>query len=215
MSSLNLSAFIGMGLWLPEKTKNPVPALQAAGFQSVLTLGDHPDSEFVQKASYCLDDKGTITKFANIGNPFIYAPNLLSAPDAYVLYQLMLRARQHNMTYLSSPIDQSLSIDGEMHEGEVSFRMGLRAIPSLAEEIIVGRDIELARKTKCRLHFLAISSARSVALIQEAKESGVQVTAGVKLENLVYTQSACEGFNSEFKCFPPLRSDRARAPSAG
>ena len=110
------------------------------------------------------------------------------------------------MTYLSSPADQSLSAEGEMHEGEVSFRLGLRGIPSLAEEIIVGRDIELARKTKARIHFLAISSARSVQLIQRAKEEGVQITAGVKLENLVYTEEACEGFNQNFKCFPPLRA---------
>jgi dihydroorotase-like cyclic amidohydrolase len=210
---VELPAFFGIGLWLPEKTENPGQALQKCGFQSVLTLGDHPsilDGTFFRNASYCLDAEGTLTKFANIGNPFIYAPNLLCAPDSYVLYQLLLRAREHDMTYLSSPVDQSLSIDGEMHEGETSFKLGLRGIPSLAEEVIVSRDIELARKTKTKIHFLAISSARSVQLIARAKDEGVAVTAGVKLENLIYTESACEHFNQKYKCFPPLRTQADR-----
>ena len=93
-----------------------------------------------------------------------------------------------------------------MHEGLMSFKLGLRGISSLSEELIVSRDIELARKTNCPIHFLHISSTRSLQLIAQAKDQGIPITAGIKLENLIYSDLKCDNFNSQNKFFPPLRS---------
>jgi dihydroorotase len=103
--------------------------------------------------------------------------------------------------------DKCLSCGGSMNESALSFRMGLRGMPSVAEDVVVARDIELARYTGGRVHFCHVSTARSVELIRRAKNDHIRVTAEVTPHHLVLTESAVEGYNTYAKMSPPLRSE--------
>lgn len=84
--------------------------------------------------------------------------------------------------------DLTLSEGGAMNEGRVATRLGLKGIPAAAEEIIVARDIALARLTRGRLHIAHVSTAGSVALIRRAKEEGLAITAEVTPHHLTLTE---------------------------
>lgn len=103
--------------------------------------------------------------------------------------------------------DPTLS-GGVMHEGLVSTRLGLRGIPSAAEEIMVARDLILAELTGGHIHLCHISTRGSVDLIRRAKDKGLRVTAEVTPHHLVLTDEACLGYNTNAKMNPPLRTAR-------
>ncbi len=102
----------------------------------------------------------------------------------------------------------SLSEGTCMHEGEWSARLGLPGQPSEAEELMVMRDIALARLTGAKVHFQHMSTAGSVAMIAAAKAGGMQVTAEAAPHHFTLTDAACAGYDATFKVHPPLRSDR-------
>lgn len=101
--------------------------------------------------------------------------------------------------------DMSLAAGGAMHEGIVATRLGLKGIPSAAEEIMVARDIILAELTGGRLHLCHMSTRGSVELIRRAKERGIRVTAEACPHHFTLTHEACEGYNTNAKMNPPLR----------
>ena len=107
---------------------------------------------------------------------------------------------------MNQPNDKSISANGHLNEGITSTRLGLKGMPSLAEELMIDRDIKLAEYTGGRLHLSCISSAKSVALIRKAKQNGVAVTADVAIHNLILDETACEDFNPLFKVNPALRT---------
>jgi dihydroorotase len=102
--------------------------------------------------------------------------------------------------------DASLSIGQQMHEGISSYSLGLAGQPAAAEHAIVFRDIEMARLTGGRLHLCHLSSARSVALVREAKADGLRVTAEVTPHHLVFTDEDLRTYDTNLKVNPPLRS---------
>ena len=102
--------------------------------------------------------------------------------------------------------DSSLTDGGQIHEGEMSTSLGMKGIPSLAEELLIERDIRLLEYTGGKIHFANISTARSVDLIKKAKKEGLQVTASVAIMNLCYDDNYLSEFDSNFKVLPPLRS---------
>ncbi|MEZ5408750.1 MAG: dihydroorotase [Acidimicrobiales bacterium] len=93
-----------------------------------------------------------------------------------------------------------------MHEGPWSARLGLPGQPALAEELIVTREIALARLTGGRVHLQQLSTAGSVALVRAAKAEGLRVTADVAPAHLVLTDADCAGFDPNLKLDPPLRT---------
>jgi dihydroorotase len=101
--------------------------------------------------------------------------------------------------------EPSLAAGGVMHEGLVSTRLGLKGIPSAAEEIMVARDVLLAELTGGHVHLCHMSTRGSVAIIREAKERGIQVTAEVTPHHLTLTDHACEEYDTHAKMNPPLR----------
>ena len=110
----------------------------------------------------------------------------------------------------------SLSEGTCMHEGEWSTRLGLPGQPSEAEELMVMRDIALARLTGARVHFQHMSTAGSVAMIAAAKAGGMTVTAEAAPHHFTLTDECCAGYDATFKVHPPLRSaDDVRAIKAG
>jgi dihydroorotase len=101
--------------------------------------------------------------------------------------------------------DMSLATGGAMHEGIVSTRLGLKGIPSAAEEVMVARDILLAELTGGHVHLCHMSTRGSVELIRRAKERGIRVTAEACPHHFSLTHEACVGYNTNAKMNPPLR----------
>src|SRR6266704_2331936 len=101
--------------------------------------------------------------------------------------------------------EPTLAAGGVMHEGLVSTRLGLKGIPAAAEEIMVARDVVLAELTGGHVHLCHMSCRGSIALIREAKERGIRVTAEVTPHHLTLTDYACEEYDTHAKMNPPLR----------
>lgn len=101
--------------------------------------------------------------------------------------------------------DLSLSLGRPMNEGPVARRLGLDGQPSSAEEVMVARDIVLARQADCPVHIQHVSSAFSVQLIRTARQNGVPVSAEVTPHHLCLTEEACETCGTLAKMNPPLR----------
>ena len=106
--------------------------------------------------------------------------------------------------------DETIKGNGVANEGIVSTRLGLKGIPNLAEEIIVARNLFLLEYTGGKLHIPTISTAKSVALIKEAKKKGLNVTCSASVHHLVLTDEKLEGFDSRYKVTPPLRTEEDR-----
>jgi dihydroorotase len=101
--------------------------------------------------------------------------------------------------------DMSLAEGGAMHEGLVSARLGLKGIPSAAEEIMVARDIILSQLTGGHVHLCHMSTRGSVELIRWAKSKGLRVTAEATPHHFTLTHERCEGYDTNAKMNPPLR----------
>jgi dihydroorotase len=101
--------------------------------------------------------------------------------------------------------DEALAAGGVMHEGALSARLGLVGRPALAEELMVLRDIELLRLVGGKLHFLHLSTARSMAFVAAARAEGLDVTAEVTPHHFTLSDDACSSFDPQFKVHPPLR----------
>lgn len=102
--------------------------------------------------------------------------------------------------------DMHLSAGGVMHEGYYSYLFGLKGIPSSSEEIMVARDIILAKKTEAKIHIAHLSTKGAVELVRNAKKEKVNLTAEVTPHHLFLTDSCLETFDTRLKVNPPLRS---------
>ncbi|NQY66670.1 MAG: dihydroorotase [Flavobacteriales bacterium] len=125
---------------------------------------------------------------------------------------LMIRSLQYVQGFggliISYPDDTSISNGGKMNESMASTSLGLKGIPSIAEEVMIERDLALIEYTQGRMHFSTISTAKSVALIKAAKKKGLKVTAEVSINNLTFDDSSIESFDSNYKVVPPLRGKK-------
>lgn len=106
--------------------------------------------------------------------------------------------------------DSDIKGAGVANEGIASTRLGLKGIPSLAEELQISRNLFILEYTGGKLHIPTISTAKSVQLIKEAKAKGMNVTCSVAVHNLVLTDEKLDGFDTRYKVTPPLRSDADR-----
>ncbi|PKA84055.1 dihydroorotase [Ulvibacter sp. MAR_2010_11] len=106
----------------------------------------------------------------------------------------------------SFPYEKSVSRNGMVNEELNSTLLGLKGIPSLAEELQITRDLYLLEYTGGKLHIPTISTKKAVALIKEAKKKGLNVTCSVAVSNLFLTDDALESFDTNYKLLPPLRT---------
>ncbi|MDN3546807.1 dihydroorotase [Mucilaginibacter aquaedulcis] len=126
--------------------------------------------------------------------------------DAGLMERALLYAQGFDALVFSYPEDTAIAGKAKVNEGEISTLLGMKGIPSLAEELMIARDLYLAEYTVSKIHFSTISTARSVELIREAKRKGIEVTCDVAAHHLVLTDEALLGFDSMYKVKPPLRT---------
>jgi len=123
---------------------------------------------------------------------------------------LMRRAMEYASMWdaliISHCEDLELSRDGVMNEGEMSTMLGMKGIPSVAEDVMVAREIALSRYTGCRVHIAHISTKASVEMVRRAKAEGVRITAEATPHHFSLTENAVDGYSSMTKVNPPLRS---------
>ncbi len=128
--------------------------------------------------------------------------------------RVLMRAMQYAATFGFSvwlrPQDSFLARDGVAHDGEVSTRLGLPAIPVCAETIALATMLQLARETGARLHICRISSAEGVALLRAAKQQGLPLTCDVSMNHIHLSEIDIGFFDSNCHLVPPLRSLRDR-----
>ncbi|HEY3263587.1 MAG TPA: dihydroorotase, partial [Actinomycetota bacterium] len=106
--------------------------------------------------------------------------------------------------------EPSLVEGAQMHEGYHASTLGLVGAPAEAEEIVVFRDLALARLTGARLHLQHLSAVGSVELVRRGKAAGLRVTAEVTPHHLAFTDEHLVGYDTNFKVRPPLRSSEDR-----
>jgi dihydroorotase len=124
---------------------------------------------------------------------------------------LMRRAMEYadmfDVTVISHCEDMGLANEGSMNEGFVSTSLGLKGITRAAEEVMVSRDILIAEATNTAVHIAHVSTRGSVDLVRQAKKRGVRVTCETCPHYFTLTDKACEGFNTNAKMNPPLRTE--------
>ncbi len=123
---------------------------------------------------------------------------------------LFIKALQYVKAFdgvlIQMPIDQSIGASGLMNEGIISTRLGLPGIPSIAEETMLRRDIELLKYTSSKLHVTGISTQQSLNLIRTAKKEGLHITCSVTPYHLFFCEEDLHGYDTYLKVNPPLRS---------
>ena len=126
--------------------------------------------------------------------------------DAGLMERSLLYTKGFGALIMSYPEDTAIAGKAKVHEGEMSTLLGMKGIPSLAEELMIARDLYLAEYTESKIHFSTISTSRSVELIRDAKKKGLKVTCDVAAHHLLLTDEALSGFDSQYKVKPPLRT---------
>lgn len=125
--------------------------------------------------------------------------------DAGLLMRALLYSQNFGSLIITHCDEKSISQDGKMNEGTTSTILGLKGIPALAEELMVGRNIFLAEYTNAPIHISNISTQKSVSLIKQAKASGLKITASINAYNIALDDTSLLGFDSNYKLNPPLR----------
>ena len=147
-----------------------------------------------------LSDKGIVG--------FTYV--MKTVQNTEVMSRIMNYASDVGVLIIQHAEDYELSKNGMINEGEVSTRLGLAAIPSLAEKIIIERDLSLLEEHPCRYHINQISSQKTLEVIKKNKSNGKQFTAGVSINNLSLNENDIGDFKTFLKISPPLRSEKDR-----
>lgn len=129
-------------------------------------------------------------------------PNLLKVSLQY--------AQAFNGLLMSFPQDVQLSNKSHVNESEATTRIGMRGNPNLAEEIQIGRDLQIIEYTGGRLHIPTVTTEVSVKLIKQAQKKGLQVTCSVSAFHLYLTDDELGDFNTNLKLSPPLRTEKDR-----
>lgn len=130
--------------------------------------------------------------------------------DTAVLRHALEYAAGLDLLVFLNPEEAWLSACGLVHEGPVASRLGLAGIPESAETVALSRDLILVEQTGVRAHFCGISSARGAALIDEAKQRGLPVTADTPIHQLYFTEDDIGSFDTNYHLRPPVRSVKDR-----
>ena len=126
--------------------------------------------------------------------------------NAGIMRKVMEYSSDFDLPVLNHCEDPSLS-EGAMNEGDVSTSIGIRGIPTAAEDIMIARDIILSEYLNIPVHICHVSTKGGVRMIREAKARGVKVTAETCPHYFTLTDDMCETYDTNFKMHPPLRTE--------
>ncbi len=225
--------FCDPGLEYKETLETGALAAAAGGFTDVLILPNtHPvvDSKtqieyIVQKAkslSVNIHPIGAVTK-NTAGNELAemydmrqsgavaFGDGTHSIQNAGLLLKALQYVKSFDGTIIQIPDDKTIGTNGLMNEGIISTQLGLPGKPAIAEELMVARDIKLAEYTDSKIHFTGVTTAKSLAYIKRAKDSGIKVTCSVTPYHLYFCDEDLRGYDTNLKVNPPIRTKENRA----
>jgi dihydroorotase len=191
---------------------NTEPAIDTAGVvREVLELGAGAPCRVLVAGAITKgrsgDELAPMAEMARLGVR-LFTDDGRGVQDPRLMRRALEYASALNVTLAQHCEDERLAAGGHMHEGEWSSRLGIPGIPAEAEELMVHRDIALARLTGGRVHFQHLSTAGSVALVRAAKavpDGTVTVTAEATPHHVSLTDAAVSSYDPVFKVNPPLR----------
>jgi dihydroorotase len=189
---------------------NTTPPVDSAGVaREVLDLGRGACCEVRTSGAITVGRAGArlapMAELAALGVRF-FTDDGAGVQDGRLMRRALEYARGLGVTVAEHCEDEVLAAGGAMHEGAWSARLGVPGQPAEAEEVMVMRDIALARLTGARVHFQHLSTRRSVALVAAAKAEGLAVSCEVTPHHLTLTDERCASYDPVFKVNPPLRT---------
>lgn len=134
----------------------------------------------------------------------------LSIQSSGILQKALEYLLPIDCTIIQLPDDKTIGAKGLMNEGVTSTRLGLPGKPAISEELMVARDIELARYTQSKIHFTGISTQKSLELIAAAKKENLNVSCSVTPYHLYFSEEDLTDYDTNLKVNPPLRSTADR-----
>jgi dihydroorotase len=173
-----------------------------AGFCRVLPIGAATKKQEGQE----LSEIGLMTEAGAVA----FSDDGLPIASASMMRKAMEYAAFFDRVIISHCEDPELAKDGVCNEGIVSTEMGLKGIPSIAEDIMIDRETRLAEYLGCPVHIAHVSTANGVECVRAAKARGVKVTAETCPHYFTLTEEAIRGFNTLAKVNPPLRTESDR-----
>jgi dihydroorotase len=123
-----------------------------------------------------------------------------------VLVKALQYVKAFKGVIIQIPDDTSISPGGLIHEGIISTQLGLPGKPMMSEELIIARDIKLARYTGSRIHFTGVSSPKSIEYIRRGKDSGIDISCSVTPYHLFFSDEDLVDYDTNLKVYPPLRT---------
>ncbi len=214
MASLTRAAALGGYTTLITRADTEPVVDSAAAAREILALSAGASWRVLPAATVTVGAAGEqLTPMAELAGLGVrlFCDDGVGVADAGLLRRALEYASDLGLVIAQFAQDHTLGGDGHMHEGCWSSRLGIAGIPAEAEEVVVMRDLALARLTGARLHFRSLSTAASWAMVTSARRAGVRVTAETSVPHLLLTDAACAGFDPATKFHPPLRSDDDRA----
>jgi dihydroorotase len=139
-----------------------------------------------------------------------FSDGLNPVQSAGLLLKALLYVKAIDSTIIQVPDDNGINPHGLMNEGIISTQLGLSGKPALAEELVIARDLKLARYTESKIHFTGVTTKKSLEYIKRAKEGGIAVSCSVTPYHLYFSDEDLSGYDTNLKVNPPLRTASER-----
>ena len=220
--------FSDPGYEFRETLESGVAAAAAGGFTNVMiapntnpTLSSKTQIEYIiQKGSslaVTIHPIGSITKNAegkelsemydmHQSGAIAFSDGTNSVQHAGIMIKALQYVLANQSVIIQIPDDKSIASNGLMNEGIISTQLGLPGKPAIAEELMISRDIELAKYTNSKLHITGVSTRRSIEIINEAQQLGVNVTSSATPYHAYFCDEDLIDYNTNLKVNPPLRT---------
>jgi dihydroorotase len=224
--------FADPGYEYKETLETGAKAAAAGGFTDVMVLPNtNPVVHSKSQAEYIIQKSktlavnihpiGAVTKNAegkdlaemydmHQSGAIAFGDGVNTVQSSGVLLKALQYVKSFNGIVIQIPDDKSIGVNGLMNEGIISTQLGLPGKPAIAEELLVARDLKLARYADSKLHFTGVSSAKSLEYIKRSKETGIKVTCSVTPYHLYFTDADVQGYDTNLKVNPPLRTEADR-----
>ena len=194
---------------------NTIPTIQSkAEVEFILNRAKNYTPEFIIQGAVTIDTAGAdLTEMLDMhmqSGVMIFGEGIKPLSNADRFMKVNQYLQKFEGVLFDHSYDPLLSLFGQMHEGENSTKLGMKGIPSLSEFAAIQRNIEIVRYTGGRVHFQAISTKESVALIRNAKAEGLQVSADVSIYQFIFLDDDLMSFDPNLKVKPPFRGELDR-----